>query len=128
MEPGQGVATAPRVVIVDADRRVQASLSDLLSITDRVQVVGTAGDVRAALEIIERERPDAVLVDARLPDIAAGEAFITGMNRAWPTIRIVRTGWSDVEGHVTTEDEPCCYVSKAGSPEEFISAILDACC
>ncbi len=128
MSPGQGTAQPPRVVIVDADRRVQASLSDLLTVTDRVAVVGSAGDVRTALELVERERPDAVLVDARLPDIAAGEAFITGLNRAWPSIRIVRTGWSDVEGHATTDDSPCCYVSKAGSPEDFIAAIVDACC
>ncbi len=117
----------PRVVIVDADRRVQSSLTDLLAVTERVSVVGSAGDVRMALELVERERPDAVLVDARLPDIEAGEAFIAGMRRAWPGIRIVRTGWSDVEGHGSPGcDDP--YVSKAGTPEEFVAAIADACC
>jgi len=76
---------------------------------------------------VERERPDAVLVDARLPDIEAGEAFIAGMRRAWPAIRIVRTGWSDVEGHGRSEAHER-YVSKAGSPEEFVAAVADACC
>lgn len=116
----------PRVVIVDSDRRVQASLTDLLALTGRVEVIGGAGDVRSALELVERERPDAVLVDARLTDIEAGEAFISGLQRAWPAIRIIRTGWSDVEGHCATPS--CTYISKDASPEEFTAAIADACC
>ena len=64
---------APRVVIVDADRRVQQSLSDLLGLTGKIAVVGRAGDVRAALEEVERSEPDVVLIDPRLPDVEAGD-------------------------------------------------------
>lgn len=118
----------PKVVIVDADRRVQASLADLLAVTRQVDVVGRAGDVRAALELVERERPDAVLVDPRLPDIEAGIALIAGMARAWPSMRIVLTGWSDTNGHAQLAGTDTSYVSKDGSPEQFITAIVDACC
>jgi DNA-binding NarL/FixJ family response regulator len=117
---------APRVVIVDSDRRVQQSLSDLLSLTGKVSVVGRAGDVRAALEEVERVHPDVVLVDPRLPDVEAGIALIAGMTRAWPSLRIVLTGFSDTEGH-SLPPESTCYVSKGGSPEEFVSAIVEAC-
>lgn len=119
---------APRVVIVDADRRVQQSLSDLLGLTGQVSVVGQAGDVRAALEAVERDRPDVMLIDPRLPDIEAGVALIAGVSRAWPSLRIVLTGWSDTEGHARLDATPMCYVSKGGSPEEFVTAIVDACC
>jgi DNA-binding NarL/FixJ family response regulator len=118
----------PRVVIVDADRRVQQSLSDLLGITGEVEVVGRAGDVRAALEAIERSRPDVVLVDPRLPDVEAGMALISGMARAWPSMRIVLTGWSDTIGHALGPDRGMRYVSKGASPEAFAAAIVDACC
>jgi DNA-binding NarL/FixJ family response regulator len=118
---------APRVVIVDADRRVQQSLSDLLGLTGQVSVVGHAGDVRAALEEVERVRPDVMLVDPRLPDIEAGVALIAGVSRAWPSLRIVLTGWSDTEGHAALTGSTCRYVSKGGSPEEFVSALV-ACC
>lgn len=118
---------APRVVIVDSDRRVQQSLSDLLGLTGRVAVVGRAGDVRAALEEVERAHPDVVLVDLRLPDIEAGAALIAGMSRAWPSLRIVLTGFSDTEGHGMPDGASTCYVSKAGSPEDFVSAIVEAC-
>lgn len=117
----------PRVVIVDADRRVQASLADLLGIGGEVQVVGRAGDVRAALELVERTRPDVVLIDPRLPDIEAGVALIGGMTRAWPLLRIVLTGWGDAEGHAIPASTPMCFVSKGGAPEDFVTALVEAC-
>jgi len=116
----------PRVVIVDADRRVQQSLADVLGVGGEVDVVGRAGDVRAALQEVERSHPDVVLVDPRLPDIDAGIALIRGLGTAWPGMRIVMTGWSDTEGHSLGEATTR-YVSKGGSPEEFVSAIV-ACC
>jgi DNA-binding NarL/FixJ family response regulator len=116
------------VVIVDADRRVQQSLADLLGLTAEVAVVGRAGDVRAALEEVERTRPDVVLVDPRLPDVEAGVALIAGLARAWPSLRIVLTGWGDTEGHASLNATPTSYVSKGGSPEQFVDAIVDACC
>ena len=117
----------PRVVIVDADRRVIQSLSDLLSVGGNVSVVGGAGDVRAALELVERTRPDVVLVDPRLPDVDAGMALVAGMGRAWPSMRVVLTGWSDTVGHAQHVDATL-YVSKSATPEEFEAAIVDACC
>ena len=76
LSPLPVLSSSPRVVIVDADRRVQQSLADLLGLTGEVNVVGRAGDVRAALQEVERSRPDVVLVDPRLPDIEAGIALI----------------------------------------------------
>jgi len=58
--------------------------------------------------------------------LAVGVALIGGMNRAWPDLRIVLTGWNDTEGHALT-NMPTRYVSKGGSPEEFIRAVVDAC-
>jgi DNA-binding NarL/FixJ family response regulator len=118
---------APRVLIVDADRRVQQSLADLLGLTGRIAIVGRAGDVRGALEEVERTRPDVVLVDPRLPDVEAGTALVTGMARAWPSLRIVLTGWGDTDGRTGLAGAVTSYVSKSGSPEEFVSAIVAAC-
>lgn len=120
--------SAPRVVIVDADRRVQQSLSDLLVLTGQVSVVGRAGDVRAALEEVQKAEPDVVLLDPRLPDVEAGAALIAGLRRAWPSMKVVLTGWADVEGHAALNGARSCYVSKGGTPEDFVAAIVDACC
>jgi DNA-binding NarL/FixJ family response regulator len=117
----------PRVVIVDADRRVQQSLSELLRVTGHIDVAGSAGDVRSALELVDLERPDAVLVDPRLPDVEAGVALINGLVRARPDLRVVLTGWADTEGHAQLGGSRTRYVSKDGSPEDFVAAIIDAC-
>jgi two-component system, response regulator YesN len=127
LSPRSVAPDSPRVVIVDADRRVQQSLADLLGVGGEVSVVGRASDVRAALELVEETRPDAVLVDPRLPDVEAGVALIRGLETAWPDLRIVLTGWSDTEGHTALLGSTCRYVSKGGSPEEFVSALI-ACC
>ena len=118
---------SPRVVIVDADRRVQQSLADLLGVTGEVRVVGRAGDVRGALELVQQELPDVVLVDPRLPDVEAGLALVAGLARAWPSMRVVMTGWSDTEGHVPLGSSESAYVTKSASPEQFAAAIVDAC-
>jgi DNA-binding NarL/FixJ family response regulator len=120
--------SAPRVVIIDADRRVQQSLADLLGVSGEVRVVGRAGDVRAALELVDQERPDVVLIDPRLPDIDAGAALIAGLARAWPSTRIVLTGWGDTEGHVELASVNTAFVSKSATPEQFAAAIANACC
>jgi DNA-binding NarL/FixJ family response regulator len=126
--PRHIVPSPPRVVIVDADRRVMQSLADLLAVSGEVTVVGGAGDVRAALEAVEQLRPDAVLVDPRLPDVEAGVALVAGLSRAWPSMRIVMTGWGDTEGHAMLGASSATYVSKSATPEEFAAAIVDACC
>jgi DNA-binding NarL/FixJ family response regulator len=122
------VPSPPRVVIVDADRRVMQSLADLLVVSGEVHVIGGAGDVRAALEAVEKLHPDVVLVDPRLPDIEAGMALVAGLSRAWPSMRIVMTGWNDAEGHAMPGASSTTYVSKSATPEEFAAAIVDACC
>lgn len=127
LSPRSVTPAPPRVVIVDADRRVQQSLADLLGIGGEVSVVGRASDVRAALEMVEETQPDAVLVDPRLPDVEAGVALIRGLETAWPDLRIVLTGWNDTEGHAALAGRQCRYVSKSGSPEDFVSTLV-ACC
>ena len=124
----QSSTAPPRVVIIDADRRVQQSLSDLLQVSGQVAVIGGAGDVRSALDLVERQRPDCVLVDPRLPDVEAGMALVGGLGRAWPQLRIVLTGWAGTDGNGPLADERTRYVSKDGSPEQFVTAIVDACC
>ena len=117
----------PRVVIVDADRRVQQSLADLLAVNGGVNVVGRAGDVRGALEIVERTDPDVLLVDPRLPDVEAGRALIAGVRRAWPSLQVVVTGWGPSAGDGELGADLVPSVSKDASPEAFTAAILEAC-
>lgn len=126
--PRTAVATSPRVVIVDGDRRVQQSLADLLHLTGRVDVVGHANDARRALELVERENPDVMVVDPRLPDLEGGAALVSSLERSRPNLRIVLAGWSVSPEQPELLTGARSYVSKNGSPEDFIAAVVDACC
>jgi two-component system, NarL family, nitrate/nitrite response regulator NarL len=120
--------SGPRTAIIDADRRVQQSLAEVLRVTGRVSVVGVAGDVRHGLELVEREHPDVVIVDPRLPDLAAGEAFLSGMRLAWPSTQVVLTGWTDMRDVPALSRLAAAFVTKSGSPEDFVTAVVNACC
>ena len=125
--PPAALTASPRVVIVDEDRRVQQSLADLLRLTGRVNVIGRASNVRTALEIVERENPDVLIVDPHLPDLEAGAALVSSLERARPSLRIVLAGWSVTPEQPELLSSACSYVSKNGTPEDFIAAVVDAC-
>lgn len=123
-DPGTLNGGAPRVVVIDADRRVQQSLAELLRVAG-VDVVGTAGDVRSALELVSSNEPEAVIVDPRLPDLDAGMALLSSVALGWPSVRIVVMGWADA-GESPLPDAVS-FVSKSAPTEEFVSAALAAC-
>jgi DNA-binding NarL/FixJ family response regulator len=128
MPTGQPSSDArPRVAIVDADRRIQKSLAEVLRVAGDVEIVGWAGDVGHALEMIAETRPTVVVLDPRLPDIAAGGAFITSLSRRWPAIGVVMTGWGDSGEQPALAARANAFVSKAAPPEEFVAAIVRAC-
>jgi two-component system response regulator AlgR len=56
-----------RVLIVDDEPLARARLRALLTEVGQVEVVGEAGDGRAALEAISQLRPGVVLLDIRMP-------------------------------------------------------------
>ena len=115
---------APSVAVVDADRRVQQSLAEVLRVAG-VDVVGTAGDVRSALELMNAREPGVLLIDPRLPDLDAGTALLSSVRLGWPSTRIVVMGWSD--SGESRMPEVSTFVSKSAPSEEFVAAAIAAC-
>ena len=87
-------------------------------------MIGTAGDVRSALELVESSNPTVLLVDPRLPDIDAGRALLSGISLGWPSVRLVLMGWTDERDGAPADTA---FVSKTALPEEFVAATLKAC-
>jgi DNA-binding NarL/FixJ family response regulator len=58
-----------RVLLVDDDDLMRAGLRAVLSSDDAIEVVGEAGDGRAAVTAARTYRPDLVLMDVRMPDL-----------------------------------------------------------
>lgn len=115
-----------RVAIVDADRRVRQSVTDLLAIAG-LSVVGAAGNVREALALVGDHRPEVLLVDPRLPDVDSGEALIQGVAAHWPAVRVILMGWSDALERPSLLALASGYLAKGSSPDEFLARTLEAC-
>jgi len=60
---------AVRVLIADDDDLMRAGLKAVLSSDPAIELVGEAGDGRAAIERVRALRPDVVLMDVRMPDV-----------------------------------------------------------
>jgi DNA-binding NarL/FixJ family response regulator len=92
-DPGAS-AQSPRLLVVDADDRTRESIAGLLGIRHRYQVVGTAGHVQAALDLVTAHRPDVIVIDPRLPDLPDGLALIRRIRSIHPGTRILALGWT----------------------------------
>jgi DNA-binding NarL/FixJ family response regulator len=123
---GAAAVAPPRVAIVDADRRIRQSLADLLRLGG-LDVVGTAGDVREALDLSQRLNPSVFIVDPRLPDIEAGAALLSSLHLARPDLRVIVMGWGANAEYPIETDGVCAFVAKGSAPEEFIAATVAAC-
>jgi two-component system, LytTR family, response regulator len=65
----------PRVVIVDDEPPARDKLRALVAADGRVDLVGEAGNGVSAVTVIERERPDLVLLDIQMPELDGFEVL-----------------------------------------------------
>jgi DNA-binding NarL/FixJ family response regulator len=115
-----------RVVIVDADDRTRESLMGLLSIGDRLTVVGAAGQPASALDLVATAQPDVVVVDPRLPEVDSGIAFIGRLRAVAPGVRILAMSWSDSLEHAAMTGGADGFIRKTFRPAELVAAIVAA--
>ena len=64
-----------RVLIVDDEHRARKRLTRMLRAIDSVDICGEADDGLGALEAIEKEKPDVVLLDVQMPGIDGFEVL-----------------------------------------------------
>jgi DNA-binding NarL/FixJ family response regulator len=55
------------VVLADDDRTFSAALQEVIVTAPQLRLVGLAGDATEALALVERHRPDVVVLDVRMP-------------------------------------------------------------
>ncbi|HEX2203407.1 MAG TPA: response regulator, partial [Longimicrobium sp.] len=72
-----------RVLVVDDSAFLRKVVSQMLSRSDAIQVVGTARDGEEALEMVEKHRPDVVTLDLMMPGMD-GVGFLREQMRRRP--------------------------------------------
>lgn len=94
--PAVEVDTPIRVLIVDDHVLYRRGLDMVLGLEPDIQVVGEAGDGLEAVEVLERTRPDVVVMDVRMPRCNGIESAAAMRARA-PQTRILMLTTSDDE-------------------------------
>jgi DNA-binding NarL/FixJ family response regulator len=83
------VPVAPlKVLIADDHPLVLIGIRRALDAQEDIEVAGEAHSGNELLALIERRRPDVVLMDLRMPDVE-GESCIEQIAQSWPDVKIV---------------------------------------
>jgi two-component system response regulator DevR len=115
-----------RLLIVDDHKVVRLGLRTLLQRYDRIQVVGEAATVAAALEETIRLQPEVVLMDVRLPDGNGFEAC-REIRRVFPETRVLfLTSFADEQVVLESIDAGGDgYLLKEIDEENLVRAIIN---
>src|SRR3954462_2151528 len=92
MQPDPGKSDHVRFALSAADNGARESLCGLLCIGDRLEVVGSTGEIARALDLVVETRPDVVLLDPRLPDLDEAPTFIEKVRAAVPGVHVLQEG------------------------------------
>lgn len=115
-----------RVVIADDQSLLRRGLAVLLGAAADVDVIGEADDGQAALELVERERPDVVLMDIRMPTMDGVEATrrITADERLSGTRVLILTMF-DLDEYLfaALRAGASGFLLKDTPPEELLAAV-----
>ena len=116
------MAERVRVVLVDDHRLFRAGVRS--SLGDAVDLVGEAGTVAEAVDLVRRTTPDVVLLDVHMPD-GGGVAVLSTLGQDSPTTRFLALSVSDAAADVIAVVRAGArgYVTKTVSPDDLLDAV-----
>jgi DNA-binding NarL/FixJ family response regulator len=113
-----------KVLIVDDHPVVRLGLRTMLESEENISVTGMAGSGAEALVEVQREPPDVVLMDLRMPEMEGAEA-IAELRRVLPEIRILVLTNYEADEYVlrALQAGAMGYLLKSTPQEEIVKAV-----
>jgi DNA-binding NarL/FixJ family response regulator len=113
-----------RIVLVDDHRLVRAGIRALLEKTPQGEVVGEAADGREAFALIEKQRPDIVLIDIAMPGLNGLDA-VDRIKKEWPETKVIILSMHANEEYVVRalRSDVSGYLIKDAAVDELEDAI-----
>ena len=113
-----------RVAVVDDQALVRAGFRMICEAEDDLTVVGEAADGRNAIELVERARPDVVLMDIRMP-VLDGVVACARISAAHPDVRVLMLTTFDLDDYVFTalRSGASGFLLKDTPPEQLVDAV-----
>lgn len=112
------------IVLVDDQAIVRAAFKSLLERVPHFKVVGDAGDARAGVELVQKLKPDVVVLDITMPGLSGIDA-VGPLKKASPHTRVLMAsqheGMKFVQQALQAGADG--YLSKDSEPEELGLAI-----
>jgi DNA-binding NarL/FixJ family response regulator len=115
-----------QTLIVDDSHRSRAGLRALLTTSPDIEVVAEACSGGEAVEQVEQYRPDAILMDVRMPGMD-GLTATRYIKKKWPQIRIVLLTMYDTYREEAKAAGAEAYLIKGCSLDEILQALRPAC-
>ncbi|MFE1289288.1 response regulator [Streptomyces sp. NPDC058751] len=116
--------TGIRLVLVDDDPLVRAGLALMMGGAEDVEIVGEAADGSEVEELVDRTRPDVVLMDIRMPGVDGLTATerLRGREEA-PQVVVLTTFHADEQVLRALRAGAAGFVLKDTPPAEILSAV-----
>ncbi|MFE9424659.1 response regulator [Kitasatospora sp. NPDC006697] len=116
--------TPIRLLLVDDDPLVRAGLALMMGGADDIEIVGEAADGSEVAELVERTRPDVVLMDVRMPGVdglTATERLRTRPDA--PQVVLLTTFHADELVLRALRAGAAGFVLKDTPPQEIVAAV-----
>ncbi|WP_026421733.1 response regulator [Actinokineospora inagensis] len=112
-----------RVVLVDDQELMRVGFRMVLGAQEDMEVVGEAGDGRAAIELAERLRPDVVLMDVRMPVLDGVEATKAITEAGTSKVLVMTTFDLDEYALSALRNGASGFLLKDTPPDHLVSAL-----
>jgi DNA-binding NarL/FixJ family response regulator len=115
-----------KIILFDDSKTLRESLISLFSVCDDMQLIGAYPSCSNAIEEIEKEVPDVILMDINMPEMC-GIDGVTMIKEAYPSIPILMQTVFEDEDKIFSAIEAGAsgYILKSEKPENIIEAIRE---